>query len=309
MRVFLTGGTGLIGTRLVGRLRARGDEVKLLTRRPDAVRDKFAGCALVAGDPMSAGPWMDEIGDCDAVINLAGENIFGRRWNDDFKRLLMDSRVKTTGNVVAALARKPTTDAGAAKVLVNASAIGFYGPRGDEELGEDAAPGQDYQAQICVAWEKAARAAEAAGVRVALLRIGVVLDRAGGALAALLTPFKLGVGGRVGSGRQWFAWVHHADIVGLLLLALDHADARGPINGTAPNPVTNYEFTKALGRTLHRPTVLPIPGFALKLRFGEVADVMTTGQRVVPVAALRLGYQFQFPTIDAALADVLTANP
>jgi uncharacterized protein (TIGR01777 family) len=305
MRVFLTGGTGLIGSRLVRRLRERGDEVKLLTRRPDAVREKFADCTLVAGDPMNAGPWMDAIEDCDAVINLAGENIFGRRWNDDFKRLLIDSRVKTTDNVVAALVRKPRTDAGATKVLVNASAIGYYGPRGDEELGEDSPPGQDHQAQICVAWEKAALAAQPAGVRVALLRIGVVMDREGGALAAMLTPFKLGVGGRAGSGRQWLAWVHHADVVGLLLLALDRADAHGPINATAPSPVTNASFTKALGRALHRPTIFPVPSFALKLRFGEVADVILTGQRVVPLAALRLGYQFQFPTIDAALADVL----
>jgi uncharacterized protein (TIGR01777 family) len=305
MRVFVTGGTGLIGSKLVQRMSGRGDAVVLLTRRPAAVRDRFAGCTVVEGDPMTAGPWMDAVGDCDAVINLAGENIFGKRWNDDYKRLLMDSRVKTTDNVVAALGRKPRTDAGAAKVLVNASATGYYGPRGDEEIDESGPPGDDFLARICVAWEKSALAAQAPGVRVALLRIGVVLDRQGGALAAMLTPFKLGLGGRAGSGRQWLSWIHHADVVGLLLLALDNAGARGPMNGTAPNPATNYEFTKALGRALHRPTVFPVPGFALKLRFGEVAGVVLTGQRVLPKEAQKLGYQFQFPTIDAALADIL----
>jgi uncharacterized protein (TIGR01777 family) len=305
MRVFVTGGTGLIGSRLLKRLRERGDEVRLLTRRPDAVREKFAGCNLHAGDPMIAGPWMDAAAECDAVVNLAGENIFGRRWNDDYKRMLMDSRVKTTDNVVAALARRPRTDSGAARVLVNASAIGYYGPRGDEEIGEDASPGNDYLAEICVAWEKSARAAEAAGARVALVRIGVVLDRAGGALKPMLTPFKLGVGGPVGSGRQWMSWIHHADAVGIILLALDRAEARGPLNGTAPTPVTNKEFGKALGRALHRPAFLPTPGFVMRAALGEVAGVVLTGQRVLPRAALKLGYQFQFPTIDAALADIL----
>jgi uncharacterized protein (TIGR01777 family) len=305
MRVFVTGGTGLIGSRLVKRLRERGDEVKLLTRRPEAVKETFAGCDLLAGDPMVAGPWMDAAAECDAVVNLAGENIFGRRWNDDYKRLLMDSRVKTSDNVVAALASKPRTESGAARVLVNASAIGYYGPCGDEEVGEDAPPGGDYLAETCVAWEKSARAAEAAGVRVALVRIGVVLDRAGGALKPMLTPFKLGVGGPVGSGRQWMSWIHYADVVGIILLALDRAEARGPLNGTAPSPVTNKEFGKALGRALHRPAFLPTPGFVMRAALGEVAGVVLTGQRVLPREALRLGFQFQFPTIDAALADIL----
>jgi uncharacterized protein (TIGR01777 family) len=305
MRVFVTGGSGLIGSRLVKRLRERGDEVRLLTRRPDAVREKFAGCHLIAGDPMIAGPWMEAAAECDAVVNLAGENIFGHRWNDDYKRLLMDSRVKTTDNVTAALARRPRTDSGAAKVLVSASAIGYYGPHGDEEIGEDAPPGSDYLAEICVAWEKSARAAEAAGARVALVRIGIVLDRDGGALKPMLTPFKLGVGGPVGSGRQWMSWIHNADVVGIILFALDRGDARGPLNGTAPNPVTNKEFGKALGRALHRPALLPTPGFVMRVALGEVAGVVLTGQRVLPREVLRLAYQFRFPTIDAALADIL----
>jgi uncharacterized protein (TIGR01777 family) len=306
MRVFVTGGTGLIGSRLVKRLRERGDAVVLLTRRAAAVRDRFADCTLVEGDPTVAGPWAEAVADCDAVVNLAGENVFGKRWNDDFKRLLMDSRVKSTDNVVAALARQPRTASGAAKVLVNASAVGYYGPHGDEEIDETSPPGSDYQAQICVAWEKSALAAQAAGMRVALVRIGVVLDREGGALKPLLIPFKLGVGGPIGSGKQWMPWIHHADQVGILLLALDRADAHGPINGTAPNPVRNKEFGKALGRALGRPAFLPTPAFALRLMLGEVAGVAIEGQRVLPRQALKLGYQFRFPTLDAALADILS---
>jgi uncharacterized protein (TIGR01777 family) len=306
MRVFVTGGTGLIGTRLVKRLQERGDSVVLLTRRAASLGDRLAGCTVIEGDPMVAGPWMDAITDCDAVVNLAGENIFGKRWNDDYKRLLMDSRVKTTENVVAALTRRPHTEAGVAKTLVNASAVGYYGPHGDEELDEDSPPGDDLLARICVAWEKSALTAVVAGVRAVLLRIGVVLAREGGALATMMTPFKLGMGGPVGSGKQWLPWVHRADVVGLALFALDNAAAHGPINATSPNPATNREFSKALGRALHRPAFMPVPGFAMRLRFGGVAEVILEGQRVLPKQALRLGYQFQFPDLDAALADILT---
>ncbi|HJT79139.1 MAG TPA: NAD-dependent epimerase/dehydratase family protein, partial [Gemmataceae bacterium] len=206
MRVFVTGGSGLIGTRLIRALHQRGDGVVLLTRRPDAVRPVLGPlCTLVAGDPMKPGPWTEAVDDCDAVVNLAGENIFARRWNAEFKQALMDSRVRTTENVVQALARRPHTTAGAPKVLVNASAVGYYGPHGDEELTEDSPPGDDFLARICVAWEAAALEAEADGVRVSLVRIGVVLAKEGGPLAKLLTPFRLGGGGPVGSGKQWMS--------------------------------------------------------------------------------------------------------
>ena len=305
MRVFVTGGTGLIGTRLVGQLRARGDDVALLTRRPDAVRAQFSGCTIVAGDPMQAGAWMDAITDCDAVVNLAGENIFARRWNDAFKALLRDSRVKSTENVVQALGKYPRTPAGQPKVLVNASAIGYYGPTAEEELTEDSPPGNDTLARVCVEWENAARAGEAHGVRVAMVRIGVVLDKHGGALAKMLTPFKLFVGGKVGSGKQYVSWIHRDDMVGLLVFVLDHAGASGPINGTAPNPVTNTELSKAIGRALHRPSFIPTPALGLRAMLGQVAEVVTTGQRVLPKRALAWGYSFKFPGIDAALADIL----
>jgi uncharacterized protein (TIGR01777 family) len=306
MRIFVAGGTGLIGTRLVRRLRDRGDQVELLTRRPAVARDLFgAGVTAVEGEPTQPGAWGERAAGCDAAVNLFGENVFGRRWNAAYKQTLLDSRVNSTRHVAEALARRPRRDDGQPKVLVNASAIGYYGPRGDEELTEESAPGGDFLADLCVQWEKATQPAEAAGVRTARVRIGVVLDKEGGALAQMLTPFKLFVGGPVGSGRQWLSWVHHADMVGLLLLALDNPGTSGPLNGTAPHPVTNRDFARALGRALGRPSFLPTPGFALRLALGEVADVVLTGQRVLPARAQALGYTFQFPTVDAALADLL----
>jgi uncharacterized protein (TIGR01777 family) len=305
MRIFVTGGTGLVGTRLVRRLRERNDEVHLLTRRPDFARQQFDGCVIVEGDPMQPGPWMDAINSCDAVLNLAGENVFGRRWSAEFKTLLHDSRVRSTENVVQALSQNPRTPAGEAKVLVNASAIGYYGPHGDEELTEDSPPGDDALAHVCIAWEKAAHEVEKSGVRMAILRIGVVLDKQGGALKQMLTPFKMFVGGPVGSGRQYVSWIHHADLTGLILMALDNGTVRGPVNGTAPNPVTNKQFSKALGRALHRPSFMRTPRFMLRVMLGEVAGLVTTGQRVMPRKALEMGYQFKFPEIDVAMRDVL----
>jgi uncharacterized protein (TIGR01777 family) len=305
MRVFITGGTGLVGTHLVRRLRERGDEVALLTRRPAAARERFADCTVVEGDPMQAGPWMDAVADSEAVINLAGEGIFNRRWSDAFKSLLRDSRVKSTEHVVQALAKNPRTPAGTPKVLANASAVGYYGFHGDEELDEAAPAGDDFLARVCVDWERAARAAESAGVRVVVVRIGIVLDKSGGALAKLLTPFKLFAGGPAGSGNQWMSWIHNDDLAGLFLLALDNPRAVGPLNSTAPRPVTNREFGKALGRALSRPSFMPTPAFALRLMLGEVADIITQGQKVLPKKALELGYAFRFPELDAALANIL----
>ena len=303
MKVFVTGGTGMVGRRLIKKLKERGDSVVLLTRRAAAARAQFGSdCTIVEGDPMQPGPWQDAVAGCDGVVHLAGENIFARRWSDEFKTLLRDSRVKSTENVVAAIGK-----AGEAKpkVLVNASAIGYYGPHGDEEVTEDSPAGNDFLATVCVDWEKAARTVEEKGARLVIVRVGVVLEKGGGALAKMLTPFKLGVGGKVGSGQQWMAWIHNEDLVGIICLALDNAAAAGPINGTAPNPVTNYQFSKALGRALWRPSVLPTPAFALRLMLGAVADVITSGQRVLPKKALALGYSFKFPEIDGALQDVL----
>jgi uncharacterized protein (TIGR01777 family) len=305
MRVFVAGGTGLVGSRLIGRLRTQGHDVLLLTRRPGVARDRFGDQApVIEGDPMQPGDWMSALTDCDGAINLVGESIFARRWNESFIALLHDSRVKSTEHVVQALGRHPRTGTGSPKVLVNASAIGFYGPHEDEEITEKSPAGDDTLARLAQAWEKAAQPATSLGLRLALIRIGVVLDTEG-ALKKMLMPFKLGVGGPVGSGRQWFSWIHNEDVAGILVLALEHAQAAGPINATAPQPVTNKVFSKALGRALHRPSLLPVPGFALRARFGRVAEVLTTGQRVLPQRALEIGYHFKFPDVDRALQDIL----
>lgn len=305
MRIFITGGTGLVGTRLVGRLRERGDQPVVLSRRAEAARQRFgSGVEVVEGDPTRSGPWMQAIDRSDAVVNLAGENLFGRRWTAAYKQLLVDSRIMTTRHVAEAMRRQPRNAAGQPKVLVSGSAIGYYGPHGDEEISESAAAGSDFLAQLCVEWEAAAREVERDGIRCVLLRTGIVLDRQGGALAELLTPFKLFVGGPVGSGRQYMAWIHHEDLVGLILLALDDARCTGPLNSTAPLPVTNTEFSRALGKALGRPSLVWTPGFALRLLLGEAAGIITSGQRVVPTRALALGYTFRNPTIDAALARI-----
>lgn len=310
MRVFITGGTGMVGRRLVPELARRGDVAVVLSRRPAAARELFGPeVPIVEGDPVQPGAWQDAVAECDAVVNLAGENIFARRWNDDFKKRLLDSRVLTTRSVTEALFRPRAGGNGRSRVLVSASAIGYYGPHGDEELTEDSPPGEDFMARICVDWENAVRPAENAGVRCVRLRIGVVLDRAGGALAKMLTPFKLFLGGPVAGGRQWMSWIHHADVIGLVLFALDHVDASGPINATAPNPVTNRQFARALGRALHRPSFFPTPGFMLRLGLGEVAGVVATGQRVLPRRALSLGYSFRFPALESALGDLFAAAP
>jgi uncharacterized protein (TIGR01777 family) len=259
---------------------------------------------VVEGDPMQTGAWMDAVAGCDGVIHLAGENIFNKRWNAAFKQLLVDSRIKSTANVVQAIGRAAAQGKGP-KVLVNASAIGWYGVHGDEELTEDSPPADDFFGKLCADWEKEAREGEKHGARVALVRVGIVLDKEGGALAKLLTPFKLCVGGPVGRGRQYMSWIHHADMVNLFLFALDNPSASGPLNGVAPNPVTNKEFSKALGRALHRPAFFPTPPIMLRLALGGVAQIVTTGQRVLPRRVLALGFQYRFPTLDAALADIL----
>jgi uncharacterized protein len=310
MRVFVTGGTGLVGTRLVRQLLGRGDQVVVLTRRYASARQSLGpGVELIEGDPMQAGPWMDKIDDCDAVVHLAGENVFAKRWSTAFKQMLFDSRVQSTRNVAQAILRKPQRPDGQPKVLVNASAIGIYGPCGDEEITEESPPGTDFLAKLCVEWESAARSVEAAGVRSTEVRVGVVLDRDGGALAKMLPPFKMCAGGPVGSGKQWLAWIHHEDIVGLFVAALHNPEYRGALNGTAPNPVTNKEFAKALGKSLHKPSLVWTPGFALRLLLGEAAYVITTGQRVLPKKALSLGYSFKYPTLDAALAEIFPSAP
>ncbi|MBI3468406.1 MAG: TIGR01777 family protein [Planctomycetes bacterium] len=302
MRVFVTGGTGLVGSRLTARLCERSDSPVVLSRdAPAALAKLGTGVEIVEGDPATGGEWEQAIQTCDAVVNLAGENIFAHRWNEETKARIRDSRVQSTRRIVAAVGRATNRP----RVLVKASAVGYYGFHDDEELTEADGPGEDFLARSCVEWEAAARELVPTGVRLVIVRIGVVLSTAGGALMQMLTPFKLGVGGPVGNGRQWMSWVHIDDLIGIILHALDHEHVSGVINGTAPEPVTNQQFSKALGRALGRPSFFRVPGFMLRLQFGQVAEIITSGQRVLPKRTVELGYQFRYPTIDAALVDLL----
>lgn len=298
MRIFLTGATGLIGVPLVERLRERGDTAVVLTRSAAAARPKFGqGVELVEGNPLEAGPWMKAVDGCQGVINLVGEPVFARRWNAAQKQRLRDSRVKSTQHVVQAIGQAQQQPG----VLVSASAIGFYGNVPEGDVTERSPRGHDVLADLCVDWEQAALAAEPLGVRVAIVRVGVVLAKEGGALKTMALPFKLGLGGPVGRGRQWVSWIHLEDMVGIFLAALDNPAARGPINGVGPAPLRNKEFSQSLARALHRPCLFPVPPPALRLLLGEVSMVVSGGQRVLPQAAQSLGYAFRYPTCDAAM--------
>ena len=294
MRVAVTGATGLIGSRVVAALRERGDEVTILTRDPAR-----AGEGVAWRDPAGEPAPAEALAGRDGVIHLAGENV-GRRWTAKAKSAIHDSRVRGTRNLVEGLrAAEPRP-----RVLVSQSAVGFYGGRGDEPVEESEPPGDDFLAQVTVGWEEEAQAAEQLGVRVVRTRTGIVLAPDGGALKRMLPPFKLGLGGPVGSGRQYMPWIHIDDVVGALLFCLDTEAASGPVNVTAPEPVPNREFAKTLGRVLGRPAVLPLPAAVLKLALGEMSLVVTTGQRAVPARLTELGYRFRHPELEAALRDV-----
>ena len=294
MRVTLTGASGLIGTRLADRLRARGDEVTTLSRKPTTPgaiawqpEDEPAPAAALAGR--------------DAVVHLAGENV-AQRWSDDAKRAIRSSRERGTRNLVAGIAAAEPRP----RVLVSSSAVGYYGPHGDERLDETAPPGTGFLPEVCVIWEREAQHAAELGLRVVTVRTGVVLDRSGGALAKMLPFFKLGVGGPVAGGDQYMAWIHVDDVVGLYRAALDGEEWAGAVNASAPEPVTNKVFSKALGRALRRPAFAPVPSLAVRTLYGEMAEIVTEGQRVVPRRAQELGYAFAHPDLEEALRSALS---
>lgn len=301
MRVLVTGASGFIGSALCDALLARGDTVVGLSRDPQRARATNPSVVWHAWEPTLERPPAAALENVDGVINLEGEKI-NQRWTDDAKRRIMESRRTGTRNLIAALAgleKKPG-------VLVNQSAIGFYGDRGDAMVDESAGSGEGYDAEVVREWEAAAREAEGLGVRLAIVRTGHVLDPRGGLLGELLTPFKLGVGGPIAGGRQYMSWIHIDDEVGILLWALDNEKVSGTVNSTAPNPVTNREFSHAIGRALSRPASVPVPGFVLDLKFGsEFGRVLRGGQRVMPRRALDLGYEFRYPEIDGALKNLL----
>ena len=301
MKVLVTGASGLIGAALCDALLAREDRVVGLSRDPERARRAKPGVEWHSWEPTLERPAATVFEGVDAVVNLVGEKI-NQRWTDEAKRKIMETRRAGTHNLIgtiAGLEQKP-------KVLVNQSAVGYYGDRGDEVVTESAGPGDSFDSEVVRAWEQAAHEAEAAGLRLVVLRTGQVLDPDGGLLSELLTPFKLGLGGPLAGGDQYLAWIHRDDEVGLILWALDSEEVSGTLNATAPEPATNHDFSKALGRALNRPAVVPVPGFVLDLKFGgEFGQVLRGGQRAVPQRAQELGFEFKYPQLDAALADLL----
>jgi hypothetical protein len=281
MRVAVTGASGLIGTKLAAALRARGDEVVAVSLRSGA-----PGPSLLSG--------------CDGVVHLAGEPV-AQRWTDDAREKIRSSREEGTRALVEAISGAEPRPG----VLVSASAVGYYGDRGEERLDESAGAGDDFLAQVCVAWEREAKAAASHGARVVTVRTGVVLDKSGGALAKMLPAFRLGIGGPVAGGRQYLPWIHIDDLVGIYLAALDGAGWSGPVNASAPEPVTNAVFSKALGRALHRPAFAPVPALAIRALYGDMAQIVTDSQRAVPRRPLELGYDYAHPDLDEALTDAL----
>ncbi|HEX4307738.1 MAG TPA: TIGR01777 family oxidoreductase [Solirubrobacterales bacterium] len=301
MKVLVTGASGRIGKALCDELLRRGDEVVGLTRDPDKARGAQPQVTWHAWEPTLERPTDAAFEGVDGVVNLVGERI-DQRWTDDAKRKIMDSRRVATHNLVGAIEGLETKP----KVLVSQSAVGYYGNRGDEELDEASAPGAGFDSGVCVEWEKAAHEVDAAGVRLAIVRTGQVMETGGGILGELLLPFKLGLGGPLAGGGQWVPWIHLSDELGILQWALDTDSVSGVVNGTAPNPVTNKDWSKALGRALHRPAVLPIPGLAVEVKFGrEFGKVAQGGQRVLPKRTEELGYAFKYPEIDGALRNLV----
>lgn len=296
MRILITGGTGLIGRQLCKVLSAEGHQLTVLSRKPETVAVK---CGSAVQAMAKLGEWQPQR-TFDAVINLAGEPIVDARWTESRKQVLRDSRIALTGELVqriAAAEHKPA-------VLLSGSAIGYYGGRGDEELGEDSGAGADFPAQLCMGWEAAASAAERFGVRVCLLRTGLILSRDGGLLTRMAPPFKMGMGARLGEGRQWMSWIHIDDYVAMVLRLLRDEQMRGAYNMTSPAPVTNKEFTAVLAAVLHRPAAFVVPASLLKLSLGESASLLLEGQRVLPRRMLAAGQAILFPKLEEALKDL-----
>lgn len=294
MIIAITGASGFLGPRLIRMLQGEGHSVRALGRRDPAI----PGVEFFPWE-LSKEPAPESLRDAGAVIHLAGEPV-AQRWTTEAKRRIHDSRVIGTRNLVAAIGRLGQKPA----VLISASAIGYYGDRGEEILPETAAPGKDYLASVCIEWEREARRAGEYGVRVVLPRFGIVLGKEGGALKQMVPVFKSGVGGPVGSGKQWVSWIHVDDVVGLIRFALRNDHVVGPLNATAPQQVRNADFAKALGAALGRPSLVPTPGIALKLIFGEMAQAVLASQRVTPEAASRAGYVFRYPDLREALEQI-----
>jgi uncharacterized protein len=301
VNIVITGASGFVGRRLLKTLAQGGHSLHVLSRHQGT--NLPPGVRLSSWDPVKGVPPEDALRDADAVIHLAGEPV-AQRWSGDVKRRIRESRVTGTRNLVQGIARLAEKTARKPTALISASAVGYYGDRGDEALSEASSPGSGFLAETCVEWEREAMAAETLGVRVALIRTGVALDPRGGALQRLLPPFRWGVGGKLGNGKQWTPWIHLDDLASLYAFALDHP-VHGAMNGTAPNPVTNAEFTRVLAAAVHRLAVVPVPAVAMKLLYGEMAQILFDSQRVLPEVPENMGFRFRFPQLPAALTDLL----
>ncbi len=303
MKVAITGATGFVGSRLVERLQAQGHQPLILTRNRAAALRAFPNLEIVAYTPTESGSWQQAIAGCDAVVNLAGESIAESRWTPKHKQEILDSRKLGTQKIVEAITRanpKPT-------VLINASAIGYYGTSETATFDETSSPGNDFLAEVCQSWEAEAQKVKDAGVRLVILRFGIVLGN-GGALAKMIPPFQVFAGGPIGTGQQWFSWIHRDDLVNLILEALTRQDIEGVLNATAPHPVRMSELCQTLGQTLNRPSWLPVPSFALEVLLGEGAQVVLEGQQVLPKRTTSYGFEYQYPTVKEALGEILASS-
>jgi len=302
MRAIVTGGTGLIGRALCRELVDHGHEVIVLSRNPDRKEEGLPSQVEAVGwDAQSATGWGDLVNETDAIVNLAGAGLADGRWTDERKRSILESRVKAGQAVVEAVSAATTRP----KVVIQSSAVGYYGPRGDEVLNEDAAPGSDYLARVCFDWEASTAPVERMCVRRPVIRTGIVLSTEDGAFPKILLPFKLFAGGPMGNGSQYWPWIHINDEVRAIRFLMENETASGPFNLTAPNPLTNKQFASVVGQAMGRPSLMPAPAFALKLALGEMSTVLLDGQRAVPSRLQELGFEFDFATLDAALKDLL----
>jgi len=297
MKIFITGGSGFVGTRLIHDLIDRGHRVIAVGTSSAHKNPPNENFRYISADTTLKGPWQDALEDIDAIINLAGRNIFNL-WSDTVKKQIYNSRILTTRNLVEALPERKEI------ILCSTSGAGYYGNRADESLTEDASSGSDFLANVCIDWEKEAFLAEKKGVRVAAMRFGVVLDKNGGALAKMIPAFKSFAGGPLGSGRQWFPWIHMADLISAINFILENNDIKGPVNFCAPNPARNRDFGKSLGNVLKRPSFMKVPSFMIRLVVGEMGALLTNSQKVIPHKLLHHGFKFQYPDIDAALEDI-----
>jgi uncharacterized protein len=301
MKIAIAGATGFVGSRLVEQLQAHGHEVVIFTRSPQQASNRFGRAQIVGYNPLQSGAWQESISGCDAIVNLAGEPIAEKRWTPEHKRTILESRQIGTQKIVEAISLASVKPS----VLINASAIGYYGTSETSKFDENSPAGTDFLAEVCTAWETAAQAVTVTGTRLVILRMGIVLGENGGVLGKMLAPFSAFVGGPIGSGKQWFSWVHRDDVVKLIIQAITDTQMQGVYNATAPNPVTMTDFSQTLGSVMNRPSWLPVPNFALEALLGEGAIVVLQGQQVVPTHTLAQGFDFQYSTIKPALASIL----